>query len=118
MYVCMYVYIYIYIHIYIYIYIYIYILETHRADARRRNPSCIVEPDKTKVYRLMPTVPWTPGDTQPERPFSIRGTGNFQATSKRIPRDFQDPPEKVSLAWSPPSWDSSAWSSLSWDSPT
>ena len=53
--------------------------------ARKRNPSCIVEPEMTKVLRVMPILAWLPGYIQPEQPYRISATVNFQAISRRIP---------------------------------
>ena len=59
--------------------------------ARRRNPSCIVEPEKTKSFRVISLLTWTPGDTQPETPYSVVATSNLQENSKRNFHDSMEP---------------------------
>ena len=42
----------------------------------------------TEVFQVLPFMAWTRGEMQRERAYSIAVTGNFQANSERIPRDF------------------------------
>ena len=39
--------------------------------ARKRNPSCIAQPEKCKVVRFMSILGWATGDIQHENPFRI-----------------------------------------------
>ena len=57
--------------------------------ARSLDPSCIVAPDVTKVFLGLPIMAWTRREIQHEKAYSIAITGNFQATSEKIPQDFQ-----------------------------
>ena len=70
-----------------YIYIYIYILENHRANARKRNPSCSVEPELTKAFRGVLIQMCTSGGIQYEEPYCIGVSGNYRASSERFPKE-------------------------------
>ena len=47
-------------------------------------------PEMTKISRVLLSMACTRGKNQHERSHGIAITGNFQATSKRIPRDFHN----------------------------
>ena len=47
-------------------------------------------PEMTKISRVLLSMACTRGKNQHERAHGIAITGNFQATSKRIPRDFHN----------------------------
>ena len=57
--------------------------------ARKRNPSCIAQPSKTKVLRFMLIPAATLGDLQHEKPHIIGSNGHFCAISEHTPRMVQ-----------------------------
>ena len=57
--------------------------------ARKRNPSCIAQPSKTKVLRFMLIPAATLGDLQNEKPYIIGSNGHFCAISEQTPRLVQ-----------------------------
>ena len=42
----------------------------------------------TKVFQGLPTMAWTRREIQHEKAYCIAITGNFLATSEKIPQDF------------------------------
>ena len=53
--------------------------------ARKLNPSCDVQPEKTKAFQGTPRQIGTPNGTQHDKPAGIRVSGDYQASSRRDP---------------------------------
>ena len=71
--------------------------------ARKMNPSCNVEPERTKAFRGMPIQIWTPSGLQSGRAYCIGVSANCRASSKSIPRESLEPPESPESPDSPES---------------
>ena len=55
--------------------------------ALKLNPSCDVQPEKTKAFRETPTQIGTPAGVQHDRPACIGVSGNYRASSERFPSE-------------------------------
>ena len=53
--------------------------------ARKLNPSCDVQPEKTKAFQGTPRQIGTPNGTQHDKPAGIRVSGDYQASSRIDP---------------------------------